>query len=135
VKTVMHMNSQIDAGSARPLVRPIWRDEFWHDLPALEQYSAEMRVWQWQSDDPFERADAALWSRLSAPEACWVFNRTIEFLDLLHVSGDLERARAAENEDRGRAGQPLYSERDYRTRLGREYAQRVIFIFSSAEDA
>jgi hypothetical protein len=53
----MSMDSQIDARSVPPFVRPEWRDEFWHDLPALERYSAEMRSWQWQSDDPFERAD------------------------------------------------------------------------------
>jgi hypothetical protein len=106
------MNSQIDAGSARLLVRPEWREEFWHDLPAFERYSADMQAWQHQSDDPFERADVALWSRLSAPKACWVFNQTIAFMDELDAGGGLERARAAENEGPSHAGLPPLSERD-----------------------
>jgi hypothetical protein len=58
--------------------RPTWREEYLHDLPALERYSAEMRAWQRQSDDPLDRAEAELWSRLTANEACAVFNRTLE---------------------------------------------------------
>jgi hypothetical protein len=115
--------------------RPQWRDEYLRDLPALERYSEEMRVWQRQSDNSFERADAELWSGVTAPEGCLAFNLTLEFLDLMDASGDLERGRAAGNEARSRVGEPPLSEHDYRVRIGREYAQRVILNLISAQEA
>jgi len=112
-----------DFSSARTQTpRPEWRDEYLHDLPALLKHCEEVTAWQRDSDDPFERADVALWSRISAPEACLVFNRTLELLDRLDATGELEVARAADNDARLSARQPLISEAEYRDRFAREFA-------------
>jgi hypothetical protein len=115
--------------------RPEWRDEYLHDLPALLKHCDEVAAWQRDSTDPFERAEAALWSRISAPEACLVFNRTLELLALLDATGELEVARAADNEERRSASLPLWCEAEYRKRFAREFAMLEIFKLLPAAEA
>jgi hypothetical protein len=103
--------------------RPHWDDSFLHDLPAFEKYAAELQAWQRHSDDPFERADAALWSRLNADQACAVFNHIHSRLEWFDATGLMRSARAADNEARRAAGVPEISENEYRTAFCREFAQ------------
>jgi hypothetical protein len=107
--------------------RPAWRDEFFHDRAALEKYAEEHRAWQRSSSDPFERADVELWSQVSAPDACAIFNRVLESLARFEATGELEAARAADNKARQAAGMPVLTESDYRVRFAREFFQLEIF--------
>jgi hypothetical protein len=106
--------------------RPQWYDRFLTDLPAFERFAAEMRRWQINSDDAFERCDAALWSRLNAEQACWVFNQTVGIVETLDASGALEAARSGDNAARREAGMPELSATEYRTAFVREFAQQQI---------
>ena len=63
--------------------RPQWHDIYFHDLAGLQRYCEETRAWQRNSDDPFERANEAVWSRLTLQQSQRVFCRVIDlFADL-----------------------------------------------------
>jgi hypothetical protein len=95
--------------------RPPWRDEYLHDLPALQQYAKEVTAWQRSSSDPFERCDAELWSRVSAPEACAIFPQLNDLLPVWERDRPIEcRARRRENEARRESGLPPLSMADFR---------------------
>jgi|SRR5271166_4370425 len=101
------MHTPVAEHPASPLVevpRPTWRDEYLRDVAALEKHAKEAADWQRSSSDPFERADAELWSRVSAPEACAIFLQLIERLPLWEATGQLNAAHVAENNVRLRIG-------------------------------
>jgi hypothetical protein len=103
--------------------RPPWRDEYLDDFPGLQRYSEQLRAWQRNSNDPFERVDAELWSRVSASEACAIFLQLVEWFRRFDATGELEAARHADNEARRAAGAPLLSESAYRVSFAREFFQ------------
>jgi hypothetical protein len=54
---------QISSANASP--RPEWRDEFLHNLAALEKYADELRRWQPTSPDPLDRVECCVWQQIT----------------------------------------------------------------------
>ena len=52
---------------------PEWRLQYMHNPNEALAYFARRRSWQLTSVDPFERADAYLWSQISGEVACQIF--------------------------------------------------------------
>ncbi len=111
--------------STLPRPRPQWRDEYFRDASALLEHCEQMRAWQRLSDDPFERADAALWSRLTPQQARQVFCHVIDLFGRLDASDALGNAYREECEARQIAGMSLMSETEFRERLARLCGQRA----------
>ena len=121
--------------SASPAPRPQWRDEYFRDASALLEHCEELRAWQRRSDDPFERADAELWSRLTLQQARQVFCHVINLFAGLNASGALGSAYREECEAWQIAGVSPMSETEFRGRLARLYAQRAALEMLPAEEA
>jgi hypothetical protein len=115
--------------------RPPWRDEYLHDVVALERHAKEVAAWQRSSSDRFERADAELWSRVSASDACAIFLQLNELLSVWEASGQLNAAHAIENKARRESGLSPLSMVDFRVRLARVYFQFHIFNSLQAPEA
>jgi len=127
--------AKMNAHSEIQAPRPPWREEYLRDLPALEQYCADLRTWQRNSNDSFERTEADLWSRINAHQACTIFNRTLELFERFDATGELEVARIADNELRRAVGEPVWCEAEYRTRFAREFALIEILKLVPAMEA
>jgi hypothetical protein len=103
--------------------RPQWRDEYLRDVPALLQHCERVQAWQRTSDDPFERADAALWSRLTAFQAQHVFCGVINIFALCEDqigSGYRDECAA-----RLKSGARPINETQFREHLARVLAQHI----------
>jgi hypothetical protein len=114
---------------------PPWRDEYFRDVAALEMYSEKVAAWQRNSGDPFERADAELWSRVSLLEACAIFRQLFELLPVWDATGQLDAAHIAENEARRERGLPPVSLADFRRLTVRTYLQFQILDLLPASEA
>ncbi len=114
---------------------PEWRDEYLSDLLGLERYCKEMRAWQRRSTDPFERAAAELWSRLTPQQTRQVFCHVIDLFARWDARGALGRAYREECEARQIAGMSPMGETEFRERLARLCAQYAILEMLPASEA
>ena len=78
--TPVQVRLQDDELSALDHYRREWLDEYLHDLAAPQRHVKEVTAWQRISSDPFERANAELWSPASAPEA-WANFRDLNLME------------------------------------------------------
>jgi DNA-binding FadR family transcriptional regulator len=104
---------------------PKWREEYLANLPELQRYCEEMRAWQRTSADPFERADAALWSRLTPHQAQRVFNSVVSLLSRFDAVGEIDRLYREAVEERQIVDPPSMDE--FRRQLARVLAQHAAF--------
>lgn len=132
---ITHPMSELSAPSLQQPPPPEWRDEYLSDLLGLERYCEELRAWQRRSDNPFERADAELWSRLTLQQARQVLCHVINLFAGLNASGALGSAYREECEAWQIAGVSPMSETEFRGRLARLYAQRAILEMLPAVEA
>jgi hypothetical protein len=104
--------------------RPEWRDEYFRDAPALLKHCEEMRAWQRRSDDPFERADAELWSRLTPQQAQQVACGVDNIFKLYDATDEIGKAYRDECAARSMAGGSI-TETEFRERLARILGQQI----------
>lgn len=114
--------------------RPEWREEYLSDLQGLQRYCEEMRSWQRNSDDPFERANEALWSMLTVQQAQQVACGVDNIFKLCDATDEIGRAYRQECAAPSMAGGSL-TETEFRGRLARILGQHIALAILPAREA
>jgi hypothetical protein len=113
--------------------RPLWRDEYLRDAGALKRFCDRMRAWQRNSENPFERANEAVWSRLTAQQGQLAFNSVTALFARLDAVGEIDRLYREAVEESQIVDPPSIAE--FRSQLARVLGQDAALAILPATKA